>query len=146
MNVVQTIFSPLPTTSSISCCIFFCTSGWQVANSITQLRVIREVSVPAGRRRESMMTSSNGNIFRVTGPLCGEFTGHRWISHTEVSDEELWWYLWSVNNIEAAGDLRRHRAHYDVTVMIRVHCVSKYRSVAHISQRTSPISQNAPFD
>ena len=24
---------------------------------------------------ESMMTSSNGNIFRVTGPLCGEFTG-----------------------------------------------------------------------
>ena len=32
------------------------------------------------RRRGSvlkvyMMTSSNGNIFRVTGPLCGEFTG-----------------------------------------------------------------------
>ena len=23
----------------------------------------------------SMMTSSNGNIFRETGPLCGEFTG-----------------------------------------------------------------------
>ena len=27
-----------------------------------------------------MMTSSNGNIFRVTDPLCGEFTGHWWIS------------------------------------------------------------------
>ena len=26
-----------------------------------------------------MMTSSNGNIFRVTGLLCAEFTGHRWI-------------------------------------------------------------------
>ena len=26
-----------------------------------------------------MVTSSNGNIFRVTGHLCGEFTGHRWI-------------------------------------------------------------------
>ena len=25
-----------------------------------------------------MMTSSNGNIFRVTGHLCGEFTGDRW--------------------------------------------------------------------
>ena len=25
-----------------------------------------------------MMTSSYGNIFRVTGPLCGEFTGDRW--------------------------------------------------------------------
>ena len=23
------------------------------------------------------MTSSNGNISRVTGPICGEFTGHR---------------------------------------------------------------------
>ena len=26
-------------------------------------------------QRNPMMTSSNGNIFRVTGPLCGEFTG-----------------------------------------------------------------------
>ena len=25
--------------------------------------------------QDTMMTSSNGNIFRVTGPLCGEFTG-----------------------------------------------------------------------
>ena len=25
------------------------------------------------------MTSSNGNIFRAAGHLCGEFTGHRWI-------------------------------------------------------------------
>ena len=25
-----------------------------------------------------MMTSSSGNIFRVTGPLCGEFTSYRW--------------------------------------------------------------------
>ena len=35
------------------------------------------------------MTSTNENIFRVTGPLCGEYT----------------------------GDLRRHGVHYDVTVM-----------------------------
>ena len=28
-----------------------------------------------GKFRKCMMTSSNGNIFRVTGPLCGEFTG-----------------------------------------------------------------------
>ena len=27
----------------------------------------------------SMMTSSDGNIFRVTRPLCGEITGHPWI-------------------------------------------------------------------
>ena len=29
--------------------------------------------------RPTMMTSANINIFRVTGPLCGEFTSHRWI-------------------------------------------------------------------
>ena len=37
----------------------------------------------------SMMTSSNGNIFRVTGHLCGEFTGHRWIPLTKASDAEF---------------------------------------------------------
>ena len=69
-------------------------------------------------------TSSNGNIFRVTGPLCGEFTGHRWIPLTKASDVELWCFLWSahwingwVNNREA-GDLRRHRAHCDAIVMV----------------------------
>ena len=69
-----------------------------------------------------MMTSSNGNIFRVTGHLCGEFTGPRWIPHTKASDAELWcfficvWINSWVNNGEA-GDLRRYRAHYDVIVM-----------------------------
>ena len=29
------------------------------------------------------------NIFRVTGPLCGEFTGHRWIPLTKASDAEI---------------------------------------------------------
>ena len=71
-----------------------------------------------------MMASSNGNIFRVTGPLCGEFTGYRWIPRTKASGAEHWCFLWSapwinrwVNNREA-GDLRRHRAHYDVIVML----------------------------
>ena len=45
--------------------------------------------------RCNMMTSSNGNFFRVTGHLCGEFTGPRWIHHTKASDAELWCYLWS---------------------------------------------------
>ena len=42
-----------------------------------------------------MMTSSNGNIFRVTGLLCVEFTGDRWIPHTKDRDAELWCFLWS---------------------------------------------------
>ena len=44
-----------------------------------------------------MMTSWNGNIFRVTGHLCGEFTGPRWIPHTKASDAELWCFLWSAS-------------------------------------------------
>ena len=76
-----------------------------------------------GEMQVTMMTSSNGNIFRITGPLWGEFTGHRWIPRTKASDAELWCFLWYapwkngwVNNREA-GDLRRHRSHYDVIVM-----------------------------
>ena len=33
----------------------------------------------SAKRITHMMTSSNGNIFRVTGPLFEEFTGHQWI-------------------------------------------------------------------
>ena len=72
-----------------------------------------------------MMTLSKGNIFRVTGPLCGEFTGHRWISHKQgqwrralrFSLIYAWLNAW-VNN-RAAGDLRHHCAHYDVIVMMK---------------------------
>ena len=46
-----------------------------------------------------MMTSSNGNIFCVTGPLCGEFTGSRWIPRTKASDAELWCFLWSASEL-----------------------------------------------
>ena len=42
-----------------------------------------------------MMTSSNGNFFRVTGLSCREFTGYRWIPHTKARDAELWCFLWS---------------------------------------------------
>ena len=36
-----------------------------------------------------MVTSSNGSIFHVTGPLCREFTGHRWIPLTKTNVAEL---------------------------------------------------------
>ena len=47
--------------------------------------------------QQHMMTSSNGNIFRVTGHLCGEFTGPRWIPRTKASEAELWCFLWSAS-------------------------------------------------
>ena len=65
-----------------------------------------------------IMTSSNGNVFRVAGPLCGESTGHRWIPPNKgqwrgTVDLRLNKLLSNRN----AANLRRHRAHYDVTVM-----------------------------
>ena len=69
-----------------------------------------------------MMTSSNGNVFRVTGPKCGEFIGpgefprkDQWRGTLMFSLICAWINGW-VNNREA-GDLRRHRGHYDVSVM-----------------------------
>ena len=40
---------------------------------------MRNIGKYISHQRKLMMTSSNGNFFRVTGPLCGEFIGHRWI-------------------------------------------------------------------
>ena len=69
------------------------------------------------------MTSSNGHIFHFTGSLWGESTGPRWIPLTKTSDAELWCFLGSapetngIANNRGAGDLRRHRAYCDVTVI-----------------------------
>ena len=68
------------------------------------------------------MTSSNGNIFRVTGHLCGKFTGPRWIpaQRPVTRSFDVFFDLRLINgwvNNRKAGDLRRYRAHYDVMVM-----------------------------
>ena len=53
------------------------------------------LSGPSDTYMSCIMTSSNGNIFRVTGPWWWESTGHRWITLTKASDAELWRFLWS---------------------------------------------------
>ena len=69
-----------------------------------------------------MMTSSNKNISRVTGHLCGEFTGpgefptQRPVTRSLMFPLICVWINGWENNREA-GDLRRYRAHYDVIVM-----------------------------
>ena len=40
------------------------------------------------------MTSLSGNIFRVTGPLWGEFIGDRWFTLTKAIDAELWYFFY----------------------------------------------------
>ena len=90
---------------------------WLIAQQIFNTNNIKFITGPF-----YMMTSSNGNIFRVTGPLCGEFTGDQWRGDKAQWRGALmfslicaWMNSW-VNNGED-GDLRRHRTRYDVTVM-----------------------------
>ena len=69
------------------------------------------------------MTSLNGNIFRVTGPLIcvgnspvtGEFPAQRSVTRSSDVLFDLR-HSW-VNNGET-GDLKRHLTHYDVTLIL----------------------------
>ena len=67
-----------------------------------------------------MMTSSNGNIFRVTGLLC------QWRGALMFSLICAWINGW-VNNRES-GDLIRHRAHYYVIVMVAHRCLRSHNA------------------
>ena len=65
------------------------------------------------------ITSSNGNIFRVTGHLCGPVNSpHKgqWRGALMFSLICVWIHGWVINR--EAGDLRRYRTHYDVIVMV----------------------------
>ena len=79
-----------------------------------------------------MMTPSNGNIFRVTGHLCGE-SPHKgqWRGALVFSLFFAWINSW-ISNREV-GDLRRHHTQYDVTVMksIPPPCDYAFRSTLH---------------
>ena len=105
----------------------------------TLSEVLNSVQVPCRvKSKHDMMTSSNGNIFRVTGHLCGEFRIRRspvnsphkgqWRGALIFSLICAWINAW-VNNREA-GDLRRHRAHYDVIVM-NIYTLSKILLCGH---------------
>ena len=62
---------------------------WVFLNLVHFLTFIETCPIWIWYSTGSMRASSNGNIFRFTVPLCGEFTGHRWIPHTKASDAEL---------------------------------------------------------
>ena len=82
----------------------------QNTNNVLELKRI----APKVSRVPTMMTSSNGNIFRVTPHLCGE-SPHKgqWRGAFMLICACIngW-----VNNRKAC-DLRRHLAHYDMIVM-----------------------------
>ena len=67
-----------------------------------------------------MMTSSNRNNFRVTGPLWGESTGDRWIPSERPVMRSLDIFFDLRLNNRDARDLRRRRTYYDVTVTTNI--------------------------
>ena len=84
-----------------------------------------------------MMTSSNGNIFRVTGPLCGEFTvsgefpAQRPVTQSfdvffDLCLNKQWWGWW----------FETYRAHYDVIVLVLCDGMKLWTG-GYSSQRTS---------
>ena len=51
-------------------------------------KLVIYVSKSIDNNNQIMVTSSNGHIFRVTGPLWGKPTHYRWIPYTKASDAE----------------------------------------------------------
>ena len=65
----------------------------------------------------TIMTSSNVNIFRVTGNLWGESIGRRWIPLTKASDADLWCFLLSAPE-QAIGQTIETPVIWDVIALI----------------------------
>ena len=93
-----------------------------------------------------MMMSSNGNIFQITGPLCGEFTSHWWIPLTKASDTELWFFYicawidgWANNRDDcdlrcpishSGGEIWTAFCNFKVWIIF---CLCHYSAVCHYS-------------
>ena len=91
-----------------------------------------------------MMTPSNGNIFRVTGHLCGNYRSpvnspHKgqWPVALMFSLICVWINGW-VNN-HKAGDLRRYVAHYDVTAMMAKLLCTTYLKIGYVDEIYDPV-------
>ena len=69
------------------------------------IKLLHQHLISATKHRQALLhciswwittkSSSNENIFCVTGLLWGQSTGGRWIALTKASDVELWYFLWS---------------------------------------------------
>ena len=111
VGVVSVIYSPLNLIWNV------CLLNWRIYSEIIRLSCPSDVSTIW--EDADIFSHSNGNIFRVTGHLCGEFTGDKgqWRGALMLSLICARINQW-VNNGEA-GDLTRRRAHCDVIVMLR---------------------------
>ena len=100
----------------------------------TTMNIQWVIKIP--KSTQNMMTSSNGNIFHVTGHLCREFTAPGEFPAQRQVTRSFDVFLicarkndW-VNN-RKAGDLRRRGGQYDVNVMI---CMPFHISISSHTQ------------
>ena len=116
------------------------TKCWRVERrciSVTQwCRVSRQGEKKLTAHELVMMTSSNGNIFRVTGHLCGEFTGHRWSRSPVNSPHKGQWsgalmfslFCARINDLisnREAGYLRRRSESCMVSIKFKMRYLTK---------------------
>ena len=95
-----------------------------MASRLTRAKVLPEPILPRTVMPHGaimlMTTSSDGNIFHVTGLLCGSSVNSphkdQWRGASKFSLICAWTSSWAHNG--DTGDLRRYRAHYDVSVML----------------------------
>ena len=86
--------------------------------------------------RKFIMTSSNENVFRLTGPLWGESTGHQWIPLAKASNAELWYLLRSAPKQTAQQTIETPVIWDAITlIMTSLKCLRYF---------TSPYSTNQP--
>ena len=110
-------------------------SDWHIYQNVNygKSAPLRERShLYVGHLENPIITSSNGNIFRVIDPWCGA---------QRPMTRSAWTDSWANNG--AAGDLRRYRAHYDVIVM-QV-CISSTAGVFVVLQGGQPQNMQCNF-
>ena len=85
-----------------------------------------------------MMTSSNGNVFRVTGPLCWEFMGEFQSLRPVAWSFDVFFDL----RLNERLSKQSRRAHYKVTVMVQIYaclCCHNKRKLAPTYEKFLPV-------
>ena len=103
--------------------VHICYEEWVIARASTQFKIhrLRSYQVDSSRWLVTvaiMMTSSNGNIFRVTGLLLPTNSTHKGQWRGVLMFSLICARTNGYANHRDAGDLRRHRANYHLTVMV----------------------------
>ena len=119
--------------------------------------------------QRTMMTSSDGNVSHVIGPLWGETIGHRRSPLTKASDTGLWDFLWSaleqpfeqiietpvildaivlIMGFLQCREIVVHHAGYELTIFHAIETFPKGQLISFVLQKDagkSHTSQNIHF-